>query len=178
MTAQECLTVIPITLRLANVAVLRWHRHHPPATGAKWALGCVDSRQVLHGVAIAGRPVSPTLDDGTTVEVARVATDGTPNACSCLYGAMRRVAKEMGYCRIITYVLDSEPGTSLRASGWVPTVLTEGRAWSRPSRPCNDRHPLGPKQRWECQLRPRALNPAVPVFGAPTTIGTLFEGVS
>lgn len=178
MTTQERLTVIPITLELANQGVRRWHRHHRPVVGAKWALGCVDSLQTLRGVAIAGRPVARLLDDGATVEVTRVATDQTPNACSCLYGAMRRVAREMGYARIVTYILDSETGVSLRASGWRLASTLDGHRFTSPSRPRIEARPVEAKQRWECQLRPRALNRAVPTFGEPTTVGTLFEGVS
>jgi hypothetical protein len=38
-----------------------------------------------------------------------------------LYSACARAAKALGYGRIITYILESESGTSLRASGWVMT---------------------------------------------------------
>jgi hypothetical protein len=170
------LRVIPITLELANLGVARWHRHHRPVLGAKWALGCVDASGLLHGVAIAGRPVARMLDDGVSVEVTRVATDGTANACSCLYGAMRRVAREMGYARVLTYILDSETGASLRGAGWTPTVASPGGRWSCPSRPREDTHPLGPKQRWECRLR--AAPPVLAGFGPHPVAGTLFEDVS
>ena len=72
----------------------------------------------LAGVAIVGRPVSRYLDDGLTLEVNRLCTDGTKNACSFLYGAAARAAKVLGYHRIVTYILDTESGVSLRASGW------------------------------------------------------------
>lgn len=58
------------------------------------------------------------MDDGLTLEVTRVCTDGTRNANSILYGACARTAKGMGYNRIITYTLQSESGASLRAAGW------------------------------------------------------------
>ena len=72
----------------------------------------------LAGVAIVGRPVSRYLDDGKTLEVNRLCTDGTKNACSFLYAAAARAARAMGYQRIITYTLDTEGGASLRAAGW------------------------------------------------------------
>lgn len=103
----------------------------------------------LVGVAIVGRPISRVLDDGLTLEVARVATDGTPNACSALYGAAWRVAREMGYRKIITYILDNEPGTSLRAAGWSCAGPAGGGSWSCPSRPRTDKAPTQPKLRWE-----------------------------
>ena len=73
----------------------------------------------MHGVAICSNPVARNADDGLTLEVSRLCTDGTPNACSMLYGACARIAKDMGFKKIQTYILESEPGTSLRASGWI-----------------------------------------------------------
>lgn len=117
---QSKLIIRPITLKDANAFVGQEHRHHPPMVGHKFSISVVDEDGTLRGVAIAGRPVSRMLDDGLHLEVLRVATDGTPNACSALYGAVARAGKSMGYPRenIITYTLASEPGTSLRASGW------------------------------------------------------------
>ena len=111
------LIIRPIILREANAYVAQHHRHNMPTNGHKWSLACYDGNR-LCGVAIAGQPVSRLMDDGLTIEVRRVCTDGTYNACSILYGACARVAKAMGYRRIITYTLVSEPGTSLKASGW------------------------------------------------------------
>lgn len=35
-----------------------------------------------------------------------------------LYSACARIAKDMGFEKIQTYILESEHGTSLKASGW------------------------------------------------------------
>src|SRR5579872_6651117 len=142
------LTIRPITLREANAFVGKNHRHHGPSRGCKFALACQQG-VALVGVAICGRPVARGLDDSLTLEVLRVATDGTPNACSALYGACRRVAQAMGYRRVLTYTLDTEPGTSLRAAGWKLTAETLGGSWSRTNRPRHDSHPTTPKKRWE-----------------------------
>jgi hypothetical protein len=117
---QPHIDLVPLTLPTANRAVSEWHRHHAPIPGgfAWWAVGAVtDSRLV--GAAIAGRPTNRNNDDRVTVEVLRVATDGTENACSALLGACARAAKAIGARRCITYTLDSEGGASLRGSGWV-----------------------------------------------------------
>lgn len=145
---QPRLTVVPMTLRDANAFVAEHHRHHKPARGCRFCLGIVDGAGQLRGVAIIGRPMARMIDQKTTCEVVRLATDGCPNACSALYGAARRVAREMGFQRCITYILASEPGTSLRAAGWVREVETDGGSWSRPSRGRTDQHPLEPKVRW------------------------------
>ena len=87
------------------------------------------------GVAIAGRPVCRRLDDGKTLEILRVCTDGTPNACSFLYSRCAKIARLMGYQRVITYTLESEGGASLWAVGAKPTAPLESHDWSNPNRP-------------------------------------------
>ena len=128
------LQIRPITLRDANAYVARNHRHNIPTKGHKYSVACYDDERRC-GVAIAGQPVARNLDDGSTIEIRRVCTDGTYNACSILYGACSRVAKEMGYKRVITYTLQSELGTSLKASGFTATAETRGGCWDTPSRP-------------------------------------------
>ena len=93
------------------------HRHNKPPTGHKFSIACYDGDRIC-GVAMVGWPVARMLADGFTVEITRNCTDGTYNACSMLYGACCRAAKALGYRKIITYTLASEPGTSLKASGW------------------------------------------------------------
>ena len=113
----EALALTPISLREANAFVERNHRHHKGVTGHKFSIGCTRDGELV-GVAIMGRPVSRYLDDGLTLEVNRLCTTGEKNVCSMLYGAAARAAKAIGYRKVITYTLDTEPGTSLRAAGW------------------------------------------------------------
>ena len=137
------LTLIPISLALANAFVAPYHRHHQPVVGHKYSIGCALGSRLI-GVAITGRPVSRYLDDGTTLEVTRLCTDGTPNACSILYAASARAAKAMGYAKIITYTLDTENGASLRAAGWRCEGLAGGKQWTGKRKPVK---PLSPPQR-------------------------------
>lgn len=112
------LRVVPVTVKAAKLYVARWHRHHDPPQGGLWALGAVrDDVADLCGVAIVGRPVARSLQDGFTCEVIRLATDESRNACSFLYGAVRRAAQVLGYRRCITYTLARESGASLRGCG-------------------------------------------------------------
>jgi hypothetical protein len=113
------LTVLPLTWRQACAFVDEVHRHHKAPRGCKFALGVVDDRGKLRGVALCGRPVARMLDDGLTIEVNRTATDGCLNANSALYGACWRVAAAMGYRRMITYTQGDETGSSLKAAGLV-----------------------------------------------------------
>ena len=111
------LDICPISLKEANAFVEQYHRHHHAVVGHKFSIGCTDGEKIV-GVAIVGRPVSRYLDDGLTLEVNRLATDGTRNACSMLYAAAWRAARAMGYKKLITYILKTETGSSLKAAGW------------------------------------------------------------
>ena len=132
------MTAKPLELQEANAFVERLHRHHAPVHRDKIRFGCVGDDGELHGVIQMARPVSRHLDDGETREVVRCCTDGTYNVCSFLYSKAARIAKEMGYKRIITYILQSEQGTSLKASGWhLEDDDCGGGSWNVPSRPRN-----------------------------------------
>jgi hypothetical protein len=140
---------VPLHLREANPFVAKYHRHNLPTVGGKFAVGAaVDGRLV--GVAIAGRPVARRLDDGKTLEVLRVCTDGTPNTNSFLYGRVKRIALLLGYSRVITYTLEEESGASLRAVGAAVVGSVQPKEWNVPSRPRGSQAVYGkPKVKWE-----------------------------
>jgi hypothetical protein len=142
------LGLVPVTLEDANSFVKQFHRHHPPVPGHKYSLGAALAGEIV-GVAIVGRPVARGNDDGWTLEVTRLCTDGTRNACSFLYGAAWRAARALGYRRMGTYILASESGASLRAAGWRLVHEVRGRSWDTPSRPRIDKHPTQDKLFWE-----------------------------
>lgn len=142
------LEVCPMTLKEANAFVSQYHRHHKPVVGHKFSIGCTDGEKIV-GVAIVGRPVSRVLDDGWTLEVNRLCTDGTRNACSMLYAAAWRAARAMGYHKLITYILESEPGTSLKAAGWKCVGQAGGLRWTGKRRPEVDLYPAQMKLRFE-----------------------------
>lgn len=121
--------IVPITLKAANEYVAQNHRHHKPATGCKFCIGCKDGEQLV-GVAICGRPVSRHFDNGVTLEINRLCTDGTRNACSMLYGACVRIARDMGYEKVITYILASENGASLKAANFICEGEAGGTIWT------------------------------------------------
>ena len=151
MTPQQRLKIVPCSFKQARAFVLEHHRHHKPPVGHKFSLAVADEQGVVRAVCIVGRPVARHNDDGATLEVTRVASDGCPNACSCLYGASWRAAKALGYGRLITYILESEAGTTLKASGWRLVGKRGGGSWSVPSRPRVDKHPLQKKFLWEAK---------------------------
>ena len=144
--------IVPVHLDEANLFVRRHHRHHGPAVGHKFSIGIVNSEGLIQGVAIVGRPVARMLDDGLTLEVVRVATDGVKDGCSALYGACRRACFALGYRKLITYILESEKGTSLKAVGWRCLGKAGGGSWSRPPRVRQDDHPLQGKIRYEVEV--------------------------
>jgi hypothetical protein len=142
------LSLHKIELEEANDFVAVLHRHHKPVAGHKFSLGAVQDDKLV-GVSIVGRPVSRMRDDGTTLEVTRLCTDGTKNACSFLYGASARAAFALGYHRIGTYILASERGASLVACGWRLIGDRGGGSWSRGSRPRTDKAPTEGKLLFE-----------------------------
>lgn len=157
------LTLCPITISEAKVWITRTHRHHPAPVSALFAVACEAGGEIV-GVATIGRPSARLLQDGYTAEVTRVATDGTPNACSILYGAAWRACRALGYRKLITYTLQSEGGVSLRASGWRVVGEVSGRSWSSPSRPRVDKTPEQDKLRWERAIEQNSTHALLSVF--------------
>lgn len=127
--------LVHIELKDANDYIARFHRHHHPTRGHRFSIGCTRrGSAVLEGVAIIGRPVARRTDFRSVAEVTRLCTNGLPNACSFLYGAAARAAKALGYSMIQTFILETETGVSLRASGWQMGHTTKAEKWNRPSR--------------------------------------------
>lgn len=153
---------------VARVGVARTHRHLPkPPPSAMVAYELV-VRGWPVGWMLVGRPVSCAMQAAGWLEVTRVAVpavaDGGPlHGCSALYGAAARWARQVIHDQrrerarlvrdglahpeileapairgVLTYTRVDEPGTSLRAAGWVPIARTEtragGRPWSRKGR--------------------------------------------
>lgn len=146
----------PVTLAEARQFIAQHHRHNDPPITWRFGVG-VEAGGELVGVAMAGLPKSRTLmqSDPYLLEVNRTCTLGTPNANSMLYGAVARAAKALGYRRLITYTLESEAGSSLRAAGWTADTISDHDVtrWQT----ANGQHltlfgaariPTGPKQRW------------------------------
>lgn len=129
------LQIKPISLNEARPWMAKMHRHlRRPVTG--WLFGVqilLNGERI--GVAMAARPKARMLQDGETIEIVRVATNGTPNSCSLAYGALRRAAVALGYRRVYTYTRQDEPGISVRAAGFVFDGEAGGGEATRPSRP-------------------------------------------
>ncbi len=148
------LRIIHMELKEANALVDSLHRHHKPVVGHRFSIGVRTAAGAVVGAAIVGRPVARAVDWHTTLEVTRLVTDGTKNACSILYAAAARAGFELGYEHIQTYILDSELGTSLKAAGWVLEAITIGGDWNHgPFEGRRTDQPMGPKQRWGKVLR-------------------------
>lgn len=140
------LKIRPCTFKFASDYINENHRHHSATIGCKFAISVYDGEKPV-GVAVAGRPVSRHLDDGLTLEINRVCTDGTRNACSILYGACTRIARDMGYHKVITYILASEDGASVKAANFVCEGEAGGTHWTG-SRDKGQKIPNEMKQRF------------------------------
>lgn len=122
------LSLTPVSLSEANAFVARCHRHHKPVVGHKFSIGCMADGRLV-GVAIVGRPVSRYLDNGLTLEVNRLCTDGTKNACSFLYAAAWRAARAMGYRKIVTYC-----NVTRSVSKMTEIERRGGKRWDKPKK--------------------------------------------
>lgn len=142
------LELVPIELDESNAFVEAHHRHNAPVVRDRFRVAAALDGEVV-GVANVGRPLARHLQDGWTVEVLRCCTIGERNACSLLYGACWRAAKALGYRRLVTYTLATEPGSSLRAVGFRVVAEVPAGSWSRRDRPRVDTHPLQERLRWE-----------------------------
>ncbi len=151
MRRSSRLVVVKCARKKARDYIRQIHRHHSPSVGDLFCLAvCEFETGKVRGVATIGRPVSRVLDDGWTVEVNRVATDGYHNACSALYGAAWRVSKAMGYRRIVTYTLKTECGASLRAVGWRREEIQDKRNDGWANRERRRKLALPSRVRWIC----------------------------
>lgn len=163
--------IVPIELKDLNALVASLHRHHKPVQGHRFSLGVTHGGKLVGGCAV-GRPTARMTDQRRVLEITRLVTDGTPNACSALYAAAARIGKELGYERIQTFILDTEPGTSLRGAGWAKDdVKSSGGDWTRASKP-NRRQdqPQGPKHRYS-----KTLNAARPDDETVPTVASAVE---
>ena len=137
---------VRVELKEANQFVAELHRHHKPVRGHRFSIGAEHDGKLV-GCVIVGRPVARQTNQKTIAEVTRLVTDGTKNACSFLYGRAARAAKELGFEAIQTFILPSESGISLKASGWQNSGPTKLGDWHTRSNRRTDQ-PEGRKVKW------------------------------
>ena len=143
------MVIKPCELKDANTYIAKLHRHHKPIAGHRFSIAAWKDG-VMVGVATVGRPVARMTNQKTVLEVTRLCTDGTRNACSILYAAAARIGRTIGYESIQTFILESAPGTSLKAAGWKPVAMSPGGDWNRPSRGARRTdQAMTAKQKWE-----------------------------
>jgi hypothetical protein len=138
----------PTALKHAAKFIGVEHRHNRVMGIQRWALAA-DADGRLVGVVVVGNPKARMLQHSRRFEVTRLATDGTDNACSYLYGAAIRTARAMGIWSLKTYTLMSESGSSLRAVHARDEGEVSADEWDRPSRRRITKHTVAPRRRWE-----------------------------
>ena len=155
------LEVGSISQSCAKEFVREHHHHCPPPAGDRFRAAIWNGPTLL-GVVMVGRPVARALPQYEWAEVSRLCVRrDVPgvlrwNACSQLYGWAARAAAARGMARIITYTLETEEATTLRAAGWTCDGLVgrHGKSWNSASRRRTDKTPTVPKHRWSRVLRP------------------------
>ena len=146
------LRVVPCTVKQAARFVSEHHRHLPDVAGGMFACALAeDDPHVWRGVGIVACGAQEWEGTGRAT-IVRIATDGVPQGCSMLYGALCRAAKALGYVEAWTYTLPEEPGTSLRAAGFDDMGMSDGGEHSREGRPRKAAVRPDAKKRWRRKL--------------------------
>lgn len=153
----------PCSVKAALKQVRAWHRKLPKLQGALFAARVIGPDGECCAVGLFGNPCQEWQDTGRGVITRIAAQEGLPKvgehaapACTMLYGALCRAAKALGYREAWTYTLPEEPGTSLRAAGFIKMGLTDGGDYDRPSRNRKPAIRPEPKVRWLRQLSERS----------------------
>lgn len=122
------LRIAPVTRAFAQRVVAEHHSHHEPARVDVFRLGAFVGLDVA-GVVVAGTPIAPALDNGTTWEVTRLCClDSAPRfTASRLLGAIGRVAFAAGVDLLVSYTRVDERGSCYIAAGYTPAALSKGR---------------------------------------------------
>jgi hypothetical protein len=141
------LRVWPCTVKQAAAYVAKHHRHLPGMGGAMFAAALGPEPGEWWGVGTVGCGAQEWEGTGRAI-ITRTATDGAHNGCSMLLGALARAAKALGYVEVWTYTLPEEPGTSLRAAGFVDMGFSDGGEHHRESRPRRAAVRPDEKRRW------------------------------
>ena len=139
----------PIELKDANRFIAQFHRHNKPVVRAKFQIGLMKDEELI-GVGIVGRPIARMLSNGKTVEVLRTCIkEGHPNACSMMYARLKQISHLLGFEKVITYTLQKESQSSLKALGASIVAEVKPQDWDR-----KNRHRISqpvyqePKYRW------------------------------
>lgn len=153
------MTIIkPLTLSFANEFITNNHRHSKKVTGHKFSVGLYDlCFEEITTVIIVGRPVARNLDKDNNLEILRICTLPwvRKNSISHLLSVVIKITKLLGYNKLVTYILDSENGSSLQASGFtMVSVCKNAKDWTnRPNR-VNQEIYFMAKKRYELKLNP------------------------
>ena len=141
---------IPIELKDANRFIAQFHRHNKPVIRAKFQIGLMDGEELV-GVGVVGRPIARMLSNGKTVEVLRTCIkEGCPNACSMMYARLKQISQLLGYEKVITYTLQKESPSSLKALGASLVAEVKPQGGDRKNRRRTPQPVYRePKYRWE-----------------------------
>ena len=151
------LKVVPLSLKEANEFVTKYHRHNKKCQGHKFSLGAIFKNELV-GVVIVGRPVSRKLDNKLTLEINRncVLDNAPKGTCSFLYSKAIKVWQTMGGKKIITYTLNYESGSSLKAVNFkkekIVQIFKKNTGWTTRENRVWQEVQKTPRIRWGMEL--------------------------
>jgi hypothetical protein len=124
------LSLKPITFKDACIFVNENHLHLKAPQGYKFAISAAIDDDIVCVIMI-GRPLNRNLDDGSTLEILRLAGKFINNSSSFLVAAGLKVCKNLGYKRLITYIRADEKGHVYKMMGFAAAPKTIGRIWHK-----------------------------------------------
>lgn len=125
--------ICPIGFKQARKFIQDHHRYLAAPRGCLFCVAAFDGPKIV-AVAIVGRPVSRSQDDGVTAEISRLCTHEAPqNTVTALISRIVTATRSIGYHRVITYIDGELDGAGFKAGNFVVTAEQPRVAWhSRP----------------------------------------------
>jgi hypothetical protein len=162
--------ISPLELSLVECKVQRacdlnalWHSRFPRIDWSNvvrnrdYICYMAEKDAICYAVAIWSSPVARLLNDGSRLELRRlaIAPDAPRNTASRMLKLMRKDIKRRlpHICKLVSYQ-DTEvhSGTIYKASGWIAAAVNKSGDWQRKCRSRNEEQSLAPKIRWEYLL--------------------------
>jgi hypothetical protein len=116
-----------VEVGLGEVLLADRGERQPPPRGALFA-AVISSRIGTRAAAIVGRPVPPARDDGFTLEITRIRTDGAISVEVAIYRAVWQLIRLRGYRRLITHTEMGVIRRGLVTLGLTPAAAVPPRA--------------------------------------------------
>lgn len=123
--------IVPIGLDDANRFIKAHHRYMTVIHRARYCISAYHNGQLV-GIVATTPPTNNKVDDGLTIEIARLCTHLAPyNTASALISRACKAARAMGFRKVITYVDASVDGACYRSCNFISGSEFLRRPWKK-----------------------------------------------